>query len=324
MNFIIIIVFYSSIFIRPIIVVSSSSIIIIWLSLELRVFSFLPIIISSQTFSAIKYFFVQRVGSVIILFSSIYSFSSRIIRFLIIALILKLGIAPLHFWLPSLVSSLQASEILILLVWQKIGPLFIIIMLPFQTSAKIFIGVFRALVGRVSGIKQTQWRQIFTFSSINHLGWILVSGSLSFWLFFVYFFIYAISLIQIFFINSIKFLNSSIYSFTRFRVYNLFILLSLAGLPPILGFVAKLLVLFYLLVSPIIVLVIFLLISFSIIRLFFYLKIFFSLVLSSSRLELTRNNILIFGNLIIFLSFPLILNFLNISIKKCLLLTLEK
>jgi len=309
MNFIIIIVFYSSIFISPIIVVSSSNIIIIWIRLELRVFSFLPIIITRQTFSAIKYFFVQRVGSVIILFSSIYSFSSNIIRFFLLALMLKLGIAPLHFWLPGLVSSLQATEILILLIWQKIGPLFIIIIFPFNNIIKIFIGVIRAFVGRVSGIKQTQWRQIFTFSSINQLGWILVSGSLSFWLFSIYFFIYAISLIQIFFINSINFLNSSIYSFSNFRVYNLFILLSLAGLPPILGFVAKLIVLSYLLISPFIILIIFILISFSIISLFFYLKIFFSLILSTTRLELNRNNILIFGNLVIFLAFPLILNF---------------
>jgi NADH-ubiquinone oxidoreductase chain 2 len=88
-----------------------------------------------------------------------------------VALIVKLGLAPFHFWLPRLVSSLRAKEILILLVWQKIGPLFILTFIPsFEYSFKIIIGILRAGVGRFLGLKQTQWKQIFTFSSIRHLG----------------------------------------------------------------------------------------------------------------------------------------------------------
>jgi multicomponent Na+:H+ antiporter subunit D len=144
-----------------------------WLRLELRTFSFLPIIISraQSSFSAAKYFFIQRIGSVIILIS-LFSFSSPlIVVFFVIALIIKLGIVPFHFWLPKLVSSLQPKEILLLLIWQKIGPLFLFAFIPsIQFFEKLFIGVLRARVGRILGLKQTQWQQIFTFSSISHLG----------------------------------------------------------------------------------------------------------------------------------------------------------
>jgi NADH:ubiquinone oxidoreductase subunit 2 (subunit N) len=159
MNFIIIIVFYSTLFIRPIILISSSNILIIWLSLELRTFSFLPIIISrsQSSFSAGKYFFVQRIGSVLILISLFIGLSNFSTMFFIIALILKLGIAPFHFWLPKLVSTLQSKEILFLLVWQKIGPLYIFTFIPFFYSLeKVIIGVLRIRVGRILGLKQTQ------------------------------------------------------------------------------------------------------------------------------------------------------------------------
>ena len=312
MNFIIIIVFYSTLFLSPIIVISSSNIIIIWLGLELRTFSFLPIIFSSaqSAFSTAKYFFIQRVASVIILVSFFYSYVNLRMSLIFFAFILKLGIAPFHFWLPKLVASLQVKEILILLVWQKIGPLAAITFIPSLTPIiKIIVGLFRVFVGRISGLKQTQWKQIFTFSSISHLGWLIVRARVSIWLVFVYFFIYAVSFIQLMISNYSQFINTSILSFSNLRLINLLILLSLAGLPPILGFLAKIIVLFYLSVSRVMILISLSLILFSILRIYFYLKIFFSLTLSFNRFELARNKIFILRNLILFLAFPLLLNF---------------
>ena len=312
MNFIIITVLYLTLFIRPIILISSSNIVMIWLRLELRTFSFLPIIISSaqSSFSAAKYFFVQRIGSVIILISLFSRSSFLVTLFFMLALIIKIGIVPFHFWLPKLVSSLQSKEILLLLVWQKIGPLYVFVFIPsIQIFEKIFIGVLRAGIGRILGLKQTQWQQIFTFSSIRHLGWLVIRRRVSFWLFFVYFFVYAISLVQVFIFIPSKILNSSIFSFSRINLINLIIILSLAGLPPILGFLTKILVLFYLITSPIMIGISLILISFSIVRIFFYLKIFFSLTLSYTNFELTRRKTFILRNLILFFAFPLILNF---------------
>ena len=226
MNFIIITVLYLTLFIRPIILISSSNIVMIWLRLELRTFSFLPIIISSaqSSFSAAKYFFVQRIGSVIILISLFSRSSFLVTLFFMLALIIKIGIVPFHFWLPKLVSSLQSKEILLLLVWQKIGPLYVFVFIPsIQIFEKIFIGVLRAGIGRILGLKQTQWQQIFTFSSIRHLGWLVIRRRVSFWLFFVYFFVYAISLVQVFIFIPSKILNSSIFSFSRINLINLII-----------------------------------------------------------------------------------------------------
>lgn len=304
--------FYSTLFLRPILVISSSNIILIWLRLEIGVFSFLPIISSSSqtAFSTAKYFFIQRIGSVIVLTSSFYGSMTFSIRLIVIALILKLGIVPFHFWLPRLVNSLQTKEILVLLVWQKVAPLFVIVSLPmFESNIKIFIRLLSASVGRVLGLKQTQWRQIFTFSSISHLGWIIIRRVVSIWLFFVYFLTYALSLVQIFFFNNKSTTNTSSFFFPGINLLNLIILLSLAGLPPMLGFLIKILVVYYFMGSPLIVFIIFVIISFSIVRIFFYLKIFFSLSLFSLRSELSRNKIFIVRNLVIFFSFPLLINF---------------
>lgn len=312
MRFIIITVFYSTLLLRPILVISSSNFIIMWIGLELRTFSFLPIIFrrAQTSFSAIKYFFVQRIASVIILASFFCYFPGARIRLIFPALIVKLGLAPFHFWLPGLVATLRSKEILILLVWQKVGPLFIISFLPiFEYPLKITVGLLRAGVGRFLGLKQTQWKQIFTFSSISHLGWLLILINFSFWGVIVYFFVYSIAFIQVIISNNSRFINSSIFSFSNLNLVSLFIILSLAGLPPILGFITKLIVLFYTLTSPIMTIVLLLLLTFSIVRIYFYLKIFFSLSLLYSGKELLRDKTFVLRNLVVFFSTPLLLNF---------------
>jgi NADH:ubiquinone oxidoreductase subunit 2 (subunit N) len=312
MRFIIIITFYSTLLLRPILIVSSSNFIIMWIRLEIRTFSFLPLIYSRRqsAFSTIKYFFIQSIASVIILasfFSYIPSFSTRL---LFIALILKLGLAPFHFWLPKLVYSLRPAEILLLLIWQKIGPLYLTTFLPlFNQPIKIILGLIRVGVGRFLGLKQTQWKQIFTFSSISHLGWLFIRITFSIWRFLIYFLVYSIAFIQVIISRPRKFINSSIFSFSGSRLISLLIILSLAGLPPILGFITKLIVLFYLITSPLIALISILLLAFSMVRIYFYLKIFFSLTLLYSNGELIRNKIFVVRNIILFISMPLLLNF---------------
>ncbi len=312
MRFIIIITFYSTLLLRPILIVSSSNFIIMWIRLEIRTFSFLPLIYSrsQSAFSTIKYFFIQSIASVIILasfFSYVPSFSTRL---LFIALILKLGLAPFHFWLPKLVYSLRPTEILLLLIWQKIGPLYLTTFLPlFNQPIKVILGLIRVGVGRFLGLKQTQWKQIFTFSSISHLGWLFIRITFSIWSFLIYFLIYSIAFIQVIASRPRKFINSSIFSFSSSRLISLLIILSLAGLPPMLGFITKLMVLFYLITSPLITLISILLLAFSMVRIYFYLKIFFSLTLLYSNGELIRNKIFVVRNIILFISLPILLNF---------------
>lgn len=311
MNFIIIVVFFSTLFISPIMVISSSNILVIWLRLELRTFSFLPFIFSrSQTsFSSAKYFLIQRVASVIILFSFFFNHTIVSIRLMFLRLILKLGMAPFHFWVPNLARSLQIKEFLIFLIWQKIGPLFMISFIPvLQPLIKTTLGLLRVAVGRLLGLKQTQWKQIFVFSSVNHLGWLVISRIASFWLFVVYFIVYAISFVQTIIFNFSKIFNSSIFSFTNLRLVNLLIILSLAGLPPMLGFFTKILVILYLMSYQMLI-PLFLIILFSVLSIFFYLKIFFSLSLTHTRLEVNRGKLILLRNIIIFFAFPLIINF---------------
>ncbi len=297
MQFIIIIVFYFTIFLSPIVIISSSSIIIIWVGLELRTFSFLPIIFSHaySSFSTIKYFFVQSAGSVIILISLSYKRVLLSGGIFFLALILKIGIAPLHFWLPNFVARLQVKEILILLIWQKIGPLLLITFVPcISREIKIIRGVLRVLVGRIIGLVQTQWKQIFTFSSISHLGWIVIRRAVTCWLVQIYFLVYRLAFLQFILPNNSRILNVSILSFNNLRIIRLLMLLSITGLPPIIGFLIKIFVIFYLSVSRTILV-------------FFYLKIFFSLSFLSRAGELIRRKLFFVRNIVIFLFGPVLI-----------------
>ena len=54
-----------------------------------------------------------------------------------LGLALKVGLAPLHFWGPSVVAQIRSPNAYLFLVWQKIAPLFLLLM----TSNKLILTV---------------------------------------------------------------------------------------------------------------------------------------------------------------------------------------
>jgi len=102
--------FYSFIFILVVgttVAISASSWFTVWLGLEINLLSILPILIGGNSFlssdSAIKYFIIQAVTSIMIVRSaslnlkntSFYS-DNFIIKIIVIALCVKAAIAPFH------------------------------------------------------------------------------------------------------------------------------------------------------------------------------------------------------------------------------------
>lgn len=287
--------FLLCLFIGTLIVFSSSSWFGLWIGLELNLLSFIPVIVNNNnnfnaTESAIKYFLVQTLASLIFLFFSItyilkfslfFYFNLNYENFIInILLLIKLGAAPFHFWFVNIVENFSWINLLILITWQKLAPLNIIFYFHNNNLLIIFI-VISSITGAILGLNQTSLRKILTFSSINHISWILLANLYRNFLWIFYFFIYSLinfSIILIFKIYNIFFINQ-IFMFRNKNLYlNFFLFLnifSLGGLPPFLGFLPKWLVIEYIILSDMYMLIFFIILI-NLITLYFYCRLIYS------------------------------------------------
>nr|ABN72893.1 NADH dehydrogenase subunit 2 [Drosophila obscura] len=256
------ILFITIMIIGTLITVTSNSWLGAWMGLEINLLSFIPLLSdsnnnSTSTEASLKYFLTQALASTVLLFSSIIlmlknnmnieindSFTSMIIMS---ALLLKSGAAPFHFWFPNMMEGLTWMNALMLMTWQKIAPLMLISYLDIKNLLLISV-ILSVMVGAIGGLNQTSLRKLMAFSSINHLGWMLMSLMISESIWFIYFLFYSfLSFILTFMFNIFKlfhlnqlfswFVSSKILKFTLFLNF-----LSLGGLPPFLGFLPKWLV----------------------------------------------------------------------------------
>nr|YP_009483989.1 NADH dehydrogenase subunit 2 [Pomacea bridgesi]YP_009563679.1 NADH dehydrogenase subunit 2 [Pomacea diffusa]ART65952.1 NADH dehydrogenase subunit 2 [Pomacea bridgesi]QAX27150.1 NADH dehydrogenase subunit 2 [Pomacea diffusa] len=285
----------------------------IWAGLEINLIGFVPILVykkeAASSESAVKYFVAQAIGSSLLILGSLVGFSPSFswnfgdfllhnqyllsLGVVIMALILKMGAFPLHYWLPSVMAGLQWMPCLILVTWQKVAPVFL--MVSFFEAHYMFwlsmmvalLGAGSSMVGGVGGIGQTQIRVLLAYSSIGHLGWIMFSIMASELVTSMYFFIYVTISIGIFFslwivdmenmYNMKSFMQKSNVNVSSILV----LLISLGGLPPLLGFVSKMIVIMGSVEHDFLFMLGFLVLG-ALMSLFYYLSLFFSLYLGYS------------------------------------------
>jgi len=284
--------------IRTLIALSRANWILLWAAIELNLLRFIPIILQSkrnqETEGSIKYFLAQAVGSALLLItrSSLWipfsSVPNLIPTILIVAILLKLGRVPCHFWYPSVISSISWLSCLILSTWQKLAPLSILAFLIQQKSPHVIITIagLNAIIGGIIGINQRQIRTIMAYSSIGHIGWMLSLLSVyKPYTSITYFIIYSLLIFPIFIyikyynIYSSKQINKVHLGRTTSLLAAAILLLSLGGLPPLTGFIPKLMVISTLResIKPVVII----LILGSVINLFFYLNIAINLIIPS-------------------------------------------
>nr|YP_514794.2 NADH dehydrogenase subunit 2 [Sepia officinalis] len=276
---------------------SSSHWLTMWMGLELNLMGFLPLMnIKGKMLEAeasMKYFIIQSLGSSVLIISSLimynYSlswhsmFNSNLSILLILSLILKLGGAPMHFWLPNLTKQMTWLILFLILTWQKLAPLFMIMLINSNLNTIIVISLLSAVFGSISMLNQTNMQLIITYSSISHLGWMLSMIMLNSSLTFLYFIVYIIISIPLLNLLSTQ-TSNYLYSLThKNKINNLIIpslILSLAGMPPLLGFLSKLLMLISLMKMNFIILTLFMFIA-SLISLYFYLSMTLMTIIKS-------------------------------------------
>nr|AEW48054.1 NADH dehydrogenase subunit 2 [Pseudostegana angustifasciata] len=276
------------------ITVTSNSWLSAWMGLEINLLSFIPLMSdntnnNSSPEASLKYFLTQALASTVLLFSVVLMMLKNIIielnhsyisLMLLSSLLMKSGAAPFHFWFPNMMEGMTWINSIILLTWQKIAPLMLISYMNFNFLLKMSV-VLSVIVGALGGINQTSLRKLMAFSSINHLGWMLMSFDTSEMAWMIYFLFYSFLSITIIFMFNIfkmfhfnqmfsKFFNSKIMKFLLFMNF-----LSLGGLPPFLGFLPKWLVIQQLSMNSNFFMLFIMILS-SLITLFFYLRICYS------------------------------------------------
>nr|BEI62438.1 NADH dehydrogenase subunit 2 [Ixodes fujitai] len=259
----------------------------LWMSLEINMLIFIPIMNSKNFLSSnsmLNYYVIQSLSSSVFLFSSIMSsiFSSQVFNLMMmITMLIKLGAAPFHSWFPQISEGLNFFPFFILSSLQKVIPLHIITMI--NNYMLIPFIIMSSMVGSFGGLNQTSFKKILAFSSISHLSWILslILINQNFWV--MYLMIYILILMKIISLlkknNSLFIMNSNSMKMTMFSKIMLFsFFLSLGGLPPFLGFLTKWLAIIY--ISKNLPIIIFVLIMSSLINLFFYMRSLFPMILN--------------------------------------------
>nr|AIU56475.1 NADH dehydrogenase subunit 2 [Cetorhinus maximus]AIU56631.1 NADH dehydrogenase subunit 2 [Cetorhinus maximus]AIU56722.1 NADH dehydrogenase subunit 2 [Cetorhinus maximus] len=267
MSPIVLTIIISSLGLGTILTFISSHWLLVWMGLEINTLAIIPLMIRQHHPRAVeastKYFITQATASALLLFASttnawtsgewslIEISNPGSATLATIALALKIGLAPLHFWLPEVLQGLDLTTGLILSTWQKLAPFAILLQLypSLNPNLLLLLGVLSTMVGAWGGLNQTQLRKIMAYSSIAHLGWMITV---------LY---YSHNLTQL---NLILYITMTSTTFLLFKTFNstkinsissssskspllstiaLMTLLSLGGLPPLSGFMPKWLIL---------------------------------------------------------------------------------
>nr|YP_010166306.1 NADH dehydrogenase subunit 2 [Gymnotus sylvius]QRV60393.1 NADH dehydrogenase subunit 2 [Gymnotus sylvius] len=238
-----------------------------WMGLEINTMAILPLMANPHHPRAVeattKYFLTQATAAAMILFASItnawitgewninYMTHPLPTILITLALALKIGLAPLHFWLPEVLQGLNLTTGLILSTWQKLAPLALLIQIAptTQPALLMIMGLLSSLIGGWGGLNQTQLRKILAYSSIAHLGWMIIVVQLTPSLTMLALMTYIIMTATIFttlkliMVTKINTLTLSWSKSPTLIAMTTITLLSLGGLPPLTGFMPKWLIL---------------------------------------------------------------------------------
>nr|QNS38391.1 NADH dehydrogenase subunit 2 [Oxylabes madagascariensis] len=256
-------IFTISLLLGTTITISSNHWITAWAGLEINTLAILPMISKSHHPRAIeaatKYFLTQATASTLVLFASMtnawYTGQWDITQLshpmscliLTSAIAMKLGLVPFHFWFPEVLQGAPLTTGLLLSTIMKFPP----ITLLFMTSPSLnptlltYLAILSTALGGWMGLNQTQTRKILAFSSISHLGWMTIIISYNPKLTLLNFYLYTLMTATTFLmLNSMKVtkLSTMMTAWTKTPPLNamlLLVLLSLAGLPPLTGFLPK-------------------------------------------------------------------------------------
>nr|ACR50856.1 NADH dehydrogenase subunit 2 [Pituophis catenifer] len=256
-----------SIFLSTMMITSTTHWLMTWVCLEINTLSMIPIISKPNhpraTEAATKYYLIQTMASTAILFAATMNamntsnwdmhlmMEPTTTTMITMALMMKMAAAPFHFWLPDVSQGTTTLTTLTILTWQKIAPLTILLTTHNKTNISLMLisAMLSITIGGLGSLNQTQLRKLMAFSSIAHTGWILATMTLAPNISMATFMIYVMTTTPVFLLmntttsTTIKDMGI-MWTKSPYIMMTLSVtILSLGGLPPLLGFAPKWLIL---------------------------------------------------------------------------------
>nr|AAS80095.1 NADH dehydrogenase subunit 2 [Eirenis punctatolineatus] len=256
----------TSIALSTIMITSTTHWLMTWVCLEINTLSMIPIISKPNhpraTEAATKYYLTQIMASTAMLFATtmdamntsnweISLTTESAMTIITLALMMKMAAAPFHFWLPDISQGTTITTTLTILTWQKIAPLTILLMTHNKINITLILlsAMLSITVGGLGSLNQTQLRKLMAFSSIAHTGWILATLKTAPQMSTLTFMVYTMTTIPVFLVmnstmsTTIKDLGIMWAGSPSMMAILSITMLSLGGLPPLLGFMPKWLIL---------------------------------------------------------------------------------
>lgn len=206
-----------------------------------------------------------KLNDIAIIFNSLDHYNIILFSFIIIlcAIFIKIAAAPFHMWAPDVydgapliitnIFSTLPKVTLIILLYNFIIKLTVLINYSIK-DILIFVAILSIIIGSVAGINQNKLKRLLAFSSISHVGFILlplinfnydgINNT------FIYLILYTIGTVGLFSVAFILIKDQDyLYNFKGFSKYNkwasfslVILLFSAAGVPPLSGFIIKYLI----------------------------------------------------------------------------------
>nr|AAS91430.1 NADH dehydrogenase subunit 2 [Myotis lucifugus] len=245
------------------IVMTSSHWFMIWVGFEMNMLAIIPLLTKEHnprsTEAATKYFLTQATASMLLMMAAItnllYTGHWSIMKLInptasimmTMALTMKLGLSPFHFWVPEVTQGIPLMSGLILLTWQKLAPLSVLYMIMplINMNILLIMSLMAIAIGGWGGLNQTQLRKIMAYSSIAHMGWMLAVLAYNPTMTLLNLYLYipmTVTTFMLLMINSTTTTTSLSHTYNKLPLITTLILitmLSLGGLPPLTGFLPK-------------------------------------------------------------------------------------
>nr|ACJ35380.1 NADH dehydrogenase subunit 2 [Platyrrhinus ismaeli]ACJ35381.1 NADH dehydrogenase subunit 2 [Platyrrhinus ismaeli] len=299
MNPIIFSVIMSTVILGTTIVMTSSHWLMVWIGFEMNMLAIIPVLMKTHhprsTEAATKYFLTQATASMLLMLAVIinllYSGQWTVTNMmnptastiLTLALTMKLGLSPFHFWVPEVTQGVPLSSGLILLTWQKLAPLSILYMISPNINSDLLLtmSILSILIGGWGGLNQTQLRKIMAYSSIAHMGWmtaILIYNPTMTLLNLTIYIMMTLTMFMLLINTTTTTTLSLAHTWNKTPLITIIILttlLSLGGLPPLTGFMPKWMIIQELTKNNSIILPTFMAVT-ALLNLYFYMRLTYS------------------------------------------------
>lgn len=263
------------VFLGSIILIMCDNLITLYLGLELQTFSTFILIAKNRlsiksSEAGLKYFILGALSSgfyllgitILFLLGSSLNIGDLVLvsneLFNSIALIMitlsfcfKLSLFPLHFWIPDIYEGSSWDIISLISSLPKISMVSVLIQLLINSNMILGFSLISIIIGTLGSLNQSKIKRLLGYSAISHIGFIVLGFSLltsqGFIISNIYLVVYALTMISIFILiiysnfsskfiielGGMKFL-SKIFSVTL-----IVLILSIAGIPPLSGFISK-------------------------------------------------------------------------------------